>query len=167
MPKMAVECPSVIVLIHELADASQIAPELFGSYGGIIPALPFRLCTGSKRGRTRPGLAYLPYRDRLAIRVQPHVRCLANFFQAVDELNRKLIRLVRVIGPEFHQQYPATVGEELKLWRSFPFESVDNTSFKSFQPDRMKLQYLRNMIGCQERIVIPQSAKGAMLRTVD
>src|SRR5258708_39151913 len=113
MPKMAVECPSVIVFIHELADASQIAPELFGSYGGIIPALPFRLCTGSKRGRTRPGLAYLPYRDRLAFRVQPHVRCLANFFQAVDELYRKLIRFVWVYCPEFPQQYPSTEGDGL------------------------------------------------------
>src|SRR5260370_23452220 len=101
MSKMAVECASVIVFIHQLADVSQIAPELFGSHCGVIPALPLGWCTGSKRGGTRPGLAYLPYRERLAIRVQPHVGCVANFFQAVDDLNRKWRTFFRIICPEY------------------------------------------------------------------
>ena len=46
-------------------------------------------------------------------------------------------------------------------------ESVDNASFKTFQSDRMELQYLWNMIGCEERIAIPQSNEGAMLGTGD
>src|SRR5260370_16766281 len=146
MSKMAVECASVIVFIHQLADVSQIAHELLGSNCGVIPALTRGWCTGSKRGGTRPGLAYLPYRERLAIRVQPHVGCVANFFQAVDELNRKLMTLVRIISPEFHQQYPATLGKELQVWRSFPSDSVNNTSFKSSHPAPLNLPYSRTII---------------------
>ncbi len=74
---------------------------------------------------------------------------------------------VRIIISEFHQQYPAALGKEVQVRRSFPLESIDDASFKTFQSDRMELQYLRNMIGGEERIAIPQSNKGAMLGTVD
>src|SRR6266481_1363181 len=74
---------------------------------------------------------------------------------------------VRIIFSEFHQQYPAALGKKVQVRRSFPLESVDDASFKAFQSDRMELQYLWNMIGCEERIAIPQSNEGAMLGTMD
>src|SRR5258708_3860964 len=74
---------------------------------------------------------------------------------------------VRIIISEFHQQYPAALGKEVQVRRSFPLESVDDAPFKTFQSDRMELKYLRNMIGCEKRIGIPQSDEGAMLGTMD
>ena len=71
MSKMTVECAPVIVFIHQLADFSQIATELFGSHRRIVPAFPLRRCAGSKGGRARSGLAYLPHFTGFALRVQP------------------------------------------------------------------------------------------------
>src|SRR5467141_5445646 len=167
MSKMAIECASVAVFVHQLADVPQIAPQLFGSHGGVVPAFPLRRCAGSKGGRARPSLAYLPHGTRFAFRVQPRVRCFANLFQPIDELHGKMLRLVRIIGAEFHQQIPAPLGKEIQVWRSLPLEPVDYTSFKTFQSDRMELQYFRNMIGCEERISISQSNERAMLWTVN
>src|SRR5713101_2274346 len=78
-----------------------------------------------------------------------------------------MARFFRIIIAELYQQYPAALGKEVQIRRSFPLESVDDASFKAFQSDRMELQYLWNMIGCEERIAIPQSNKGAMLGTMD
>src|SRR5260370_41335946 len=78
-----------------------------------------------------------------------------------------MARLVRIISAEFHQQKPSPLGKEIQVWCSLSLESVDDTSFKTFQSDRMELQYLWNMIGCEERISISQSHKCAMLRTMN
>src|SRR5258708_7665445 len=86
MSKMTVECASVFVFIHQLANVSQIAPELFRSHRSVIPPFPFRGSTGSKGSRARPGLSYLPHLPGLALRVQPGARGLADIFQAIDEL---------------------------------------------------------------------------------
>src|SRR5437762_6807832 len=83
----------------------------------------------------------------------------------IDELYGELLSLVRIIGSKFHQQKPSTRGKKIKVLRSLSLEPVDNTSLKTFKPDRTEPQYLRNMIGCEERISIPQSNKGAVLRT--
>src|SRR5216684_1127483 len=74
---------------------------------------------------------------------------------------------VRIIFSEFHQQYPAALGKKVQVRRSFPLESVDDAPFKTFQSDRMELQYLWNMVAGEVRIAIPQSDEGAMLGTVD
>src|SRR5216684_8044333 len=71
MPEMAVECASIAVFVHELADVSEIASQLFGSHRRIVPAFPLRRCAGSKGGRARSGLAYLPHFTGFALRVQP------------------------------------------------------------------------------------------------
>src|SRR5260370_25269802 len=78
-----------------------------------------------------------------------------------------MARLVRIISAEFHQQKPSPVGRESQVWCSLSLESVDDTSFKTFQSDRMELQYFWNMIGCEERSSISQSHKCAMLRTMN
>src|SRR5258708_900699 len=83
--------------------------------------------------------------------------------RTINELHGTMACRVRIIISEFHQQYPAALGKEVQVRRSFPLESIDDASFKTFQSDRMELQYLRNMIGGEERIAIPQSNKGAML----
>src|SRR5258708_121714 len=57
-----------------------------------------------------------------------------------------MLRLVRIIGAEFHQQIPAPLGKEIQVWCSLPLEPVDDTSFKTFQSDRMELQYFWNMM---------------------
>src|SRR6266849_111205 len=85
----------------------------------------------------------------------------------IDELHSTMVCRVRIIIAEFHQQYPATLGKEVQVRRSFPLESVDDAPFKTFQSDRMELQYLWNMVGGEVRIAIPQSNEGAMLGTVD
>src|SRR6266853_6749878 len=77
-----------------------------------------------------------------------------------------MARCDRVIIAEFHQQYPAALGKQVQVRRSFPLESVDDAPFKSFQSDRIELQYLWNMISGEERIAISQSDEGAMLGTV-
>src|SRR2546430_5082918 len=79
----------------------------------------------------------------------------------------KTARLVRIISAEFHQQKPATLGKEIKVWCSLLLQAVHDASFKAFQSDWMELQYLRNMIGCEECISISQSNKCTMLRTVN
>src|SRR5258708_34219456 len=78
-----------------------------------------------------------------------------------------MVRLVRIIGAEFHQQKAASFGKEIQVWCSLPLEPVDDTSFKTFQSDRMEPQYFWNMIGCEKRISISQSNECAMLRTVN
>src|SRR5438132_11245662 len=100
MSKMAVECASVFVFIHQLADGSPIAPELFRSHRGVIPAFPLRRGTGSEGSRARPGLAYLPHLPCFALRVQPGAWGLADNFQAIDELQGKMARLVRIVRAE-------------------------------------------------------------------
>src|SRR2546429_1143359 len=85
----------------------------------------------------------------------------------IDELYGELLSLVRMIGSKFHQQKPSTRGKKIKVMRSLSLERVDNTSLRTFKPDRTEPQYLRNMIGCEERISIAQSNKGAVLRTVN
>src|SRR5881392_2827578 len=138
MPKMSVECASVFILIHQLADIPQITPELFRSHCGVVPALPLCWCTGSKRSRTRPGLSYLPHLTSFTLRIQPGARRLADMFQTIDELQGNAARLVRIISPKFHQQYPAAFGKEFQIRRSFPPKSVDYASFKALQSDRME-----------------------------
>src|SRR6266576_1218369 len=166
MPKMSVECTAVAVFVHQLADVPQIASQLFGSDRSVIPAFPLRRCAGSKGGRTRPGLANLPHCTRFAPGVQPCVRSVAHLFQPLDKLRGKMVRLLRILGTKFHQQKPAPLGKEIQVRCSLPLEPVDDTSFKSFESDRMELQYFWNMIGCEERISISQSNESAMLRTV-
>src|SRR5258708_39315240 len=78
-----------------------------------------------------------------------------------------MARLVRIIGSEFHQQYPATLGKEFQIWCSFPLESIDDCSFKTFQSDRVELQYFWNVIGREECILVSQPDKCSVLRAVD
>src|SRR5258708_30475486 len=102
MSKMTVECTSVIILIHQLADFSQIATELFGSHRSIVPAFPLRRCAGSKGGRARPGLAYLPHFTGFAFRVQPDGGRSADIFYTIDELHGTMACRVRIIISQFH-----------------------------------------------------------------
>src|SRR5437016_3738238 len=155
MSKMTIECPPVFVFIHQLANVPQIASQPFRCYCGVIPALPFRWCAGGEGGCARPGLANLPHLQGFALRVQPGARRLADISHTINELHGEKACLGRFISAEFHQQYSATLGKKFQIWRSFPLESLDNTSFKSFESDRMKLQYRWNMVGCEERIAIP------------
>src|SRR6267378_57480 len=112
MSKMTVECTSVIILIHQLADFSQIATELFGSHRSIVPAFPLRRCAGSKGGRARPGLAYLPHLAGFALRVQPDGRRSADISETIEELHGTMACRVRISTAAFHQQRPAALGKE-------------------------------------------------------
>src|SRR3981189_3121951 len=58
---MSIDVALAGIFVHQFANVPEVASQFFRSYRCVIPAFPFRRCTGSKRSRAWSALADLPY----------------------------------------------------------------------------------------------------------
>ena len=59
-------------------------------------------------------------------------------FERFNELQGLLIGFVCVIGAEFSEQNATTIGEQVEIGCSLPFQTINDASFKSFEPNRLE-----------------------------
>src|ERR1700759_5138564 len=60
MTKMTVECATITVFVHQLADVAQISAQFFRSDSGVIPSFPLRGSSRCKGCCSRTGFTNLP-----------------------------------------------------------------------------------------------------------
>ncbi len=60
---------------------------------------------------------------------------LAVAFSASINCRADSIRLLGVVGSEFHQQRASAGGQKFQVRRSFAFQAINDASFKTFEAD--------------------------------
>ena len=115
LAEMPVERAAVAVLFEELSQIAQIAAELVGRNGGILPAFPRDRLAGHARGRAEPRLAHLPHelflaRDRRTASSTGRSACCSS--AAIARARVRVALLVR-LAAELDEQPAAAVGQQL------------------------------------------------------
>src|ERR1019366_4428768 len=165
--KMTVERRVVIVFIEQLADIAQVTSQFFRRYSRVVPSFPFRWSTRRGGGRTRSRLAHLPYQGGFTLVVEARFGRAGPSSQPVDHLAGELVCLIWVAGPKFHQQDASSRRKKVQVGSSLLLQTIDDTSFQTFQSDWPEGQDLRNMIRRQENIFISKSNECSVPWTLD
>src|ERR1019366_2240049 len=124
--KMTVERRVVVVFVKKLADIAQVASQFFRRYSRVVPSFPFRRSARRGGGRTRPGLAQLPYQAGFTLAVEARFGRVCRLPQLVDQPSGELVCLTWVAGPKFHQQNASSRWKKVDVGSSLLLQTIDN-----------------------------------------
>ncbi len=167
MPEVPVEGAFVAILVHQRANIAQIAAQLLRRNRRIIPPFPLRRRSWRKRRCPGPGFPQIPDIARLSRRVEPGIRRIGHLLQTIHQLLSQSSRMLRIVGTKFNQHDAAPLGQQIEFGSALAPQSIYDASLETFKADRLKAQDLRNMVGRDKSILIPNSDQRPMLRAGD
>src|ERR1700740_2240212 len=167
MTEMPVESGLIVVFVEKLADVAKVAAHLFRSYGGIVPAFPFRRRSRRRRCRARPGFAYLPDPLGLTFAVKTNIRRSRGVSEPIGKLQGERLCLIWIIASKFPQQDSPSFRKQFEIGRAFLAQPVDDAPFESFEANRTKFENRGHLFGSNENVRVAQSDQGPVLRAVN
>ena len=163
LAEVAVHCAGVVELLHQRVDGAEIAAELRGIDGGILPSLPPGTDAGDECGGAKAGLADVPDAFGFVRGVEASGGLGGQGFEVGGEGARFGVGFGLGRGAELNDEESVAGWEQGEIVEGFLFaaEGVEKIAVHAFEADGFELEDLRHVVGGEEDVREADAEEGA------